>query len=52
MLLIEGAVKGFDEPLMVRSDSGVPYRFLASVLQAAGETGFWRIELGARRPAE
>jgi len=52
ILITEAAVRGTDNPVMVRADSGAPYRFLASVLQAASGAGFWRIEIGARRPAK
>jgi biopolymer transport protein ExbD len=41
-----------DRPLMIRADGGAPYRFLALVLQTASESKLWRVELGARRPAE
>lgn len=41
-----------DRPLMIRPDGGAPYRFLASVLQTVSEAKIWRVEIGARRPAE
>jgi biopolymer transport protein ExbD len=51
MLVLEYNMNS-DRPLMIRPDSGAPYRFLASVLQAASEAKLWNVEIGARRPAK
>ncbi|MBI5779782.1 MAG: biopolymer transporter ExbD [Planctomycetes bacterium] len=51
ILTVEGNINK-DKPLMIRPDSGAPYRFLASVLQAASEAKLWNMEIGARRPAK
>lgn len=41
-----------ERPIMIRADGSAPYELVEKVLEAAGRSLVWKIEIGATKPTE
>ncbi|MFA5795176.1 MAG: biopolymer transporter ExbD [Candidatus Brocadiia bacterium] len=39
-----------NRPVMIRADAGAPFEYIAKILEAAGRSFIWKIEIGATKP--